>query len=123
MKRISSITNDAKQVVNLVLDDGSRVNMSLEFCPNQLAWFYSLTRGSFSVKNRRLVNSPNLLRQFRNIIPFGICCTVVDGYEILYQDDFVNGRVNLYTLNSNDVVETETLITLTLPNFVGYPLN
>ncbi len=122
MKQITSITNDANQLLTMVLDDGTRVNMTLSYWPAQLGWFYSLTYGAFEVSNRRMVNSPNMLRQFRSIIPFGLCCTVLDGYELLYQNDFTSGRASLYVLNPEDIIATETLITVTLPNFVGYPL-
>ncbi len=122
MKQITSITNDANQILSMVLDDGSKVNMSLNYWPNQSGWFYSLNYGQFSVSNRRMVNSPNMLRQFRSIIPFGLCCTIIDGYELIYQDDFTSGRASLYVLNSEDLISTETLITITLPEFVGYPL-
>lgn len=123
MKKITALTNDAKQSVNLVLDSGARVSMQINFIPNQVAWYYSLTYGTFNVNNMRLVNSPNMLRKFRNIIPFGIACTVLDGYEPIFQSDFTSGRATLYLLNQTDLTSTETLITLTLPNFVGYPLN
>lgn len=123
MKQIASITNDAKQNLSIILDSGIRVPMSLKYIPSQQGWFYSLTYQNFAVNNRRLVNSPNMLRQFRTIIPFGLCCTVLDGYEPLYQEDFSNGRVTLYILNQADVIETETLITLTLPTAVGFILN
>ena len=123
MKQITSVTNDANQILAVVLDDGTRVSMTLTYCPNQLGWFYSLTYGDFQVNDRRIVNSPNMLRQFRTIVPFGLACLVVDGYEPIYQSDFVSSRAALYILNEEDVAETETLITLTLPNFVGYPLN
>ncbi len=123
MKQITSVTNDASQVLSIVLDDGSKVNLTLTYVPSQLGWFYSITYGSFSCFNRRLVNSPNLLRQFRTFLSFGLACLVADGYEPVYQDDFTSGRVSLYVLNPEDILKTETLITLTLPNFVGYPLN
>lgn len=123
MKQIKSLTNDAKQIINLVLDDGSKVKMSIEFIPNQSGWFYSIESDDLTVYGRRLVNSPNLLRQFRNIISFGISCTAIDGFEPIYQDDFVNGRCSFFVLNSDDVVEVETLILDTLPNSVGYRLN
>lgn len=123
MKKISAITSDAKQSLNLILDDSSRVSMNINYIPSQAGWFYSLAYGdSFLVRNRRLVNSPNMLRAFRNIIPFGLACTVIDGYEPVYQDDFTGGRVSLFLLNQDEVAEVETLITVTLPNFTGYPL-
>ncbi len=123
MKKLTSFTNDAKQTLNLILDDESRVNMSLNYIDAQAGWFYSLTYGSFQANNMRLVNSPNMLRKFRNIIPFGLACLVSDGFEPVYLDDFTSGRVTMYLLNSTDVAETETLIIDTLPNFFGYPLS
>lgn len=123
MKKITALTNDAKQLLNLVLDDSSKVSMSINYVPSQDGWFYSLTYGTiFQVNNKRLVNSPNFLRAFREIIPFGLACTVIDGYEPVYQNDFTSGRVSMYLLNSEDVSQVETLITITIPNFIGYPL-
>ncbi len=123
MRQITSLTDDASQILTLVLEDGTRVNMTIQYVPNQEGWFYSLTYGAFIVNNRRLVNSPNMLRQFRNIIPFGLACTVLDGYEPVYQNDFTSARVSLYTLTTQDVLDVEDLIILTLPDFTGYPLS
>lgn len=123
MKKITSITDDYNQNHIFTLDDGSSVNFAINYVPSQLGWFYSVIYGQLSFDNMRIVNSPNMLRRFRNVIPFGLACTVVDGYEIVNLSDFVSGRASLYVLNPTDVSETETLITLTLPNFVGYPLN
>ncbi len=64
-----------------------------------------------------------MLRQFRNIIPFGLACVIADGFEPVYQDDFTSGRASLYLLNEADVAEVETLIIVTLPTFIGYPLS
>ena len=128
MKQITALTQDANQQVTLVLDDGSKVSMGMIYVPSQNGWFYTLSYGNLwpstnPLSMQRLINNPNILRKYRNLIPFGICCIVIDGYEPIYQSDFVSGRVNLYLLNQIDVAQTETLITLTLPNFVGYPLN
>lgn len=125
MNQITAFTDDAIQQITLVLPDGSTVPMTLNYIPAQQGWFYSITYGSagWGVSNRRIVNSPNMLREFRNIIPFGFCCTTIDGYEIINQSDFVSGRVNFYLLDPTDLMQTEILITETLPNFVNYPLN
>lgn len=123
MRLINSLTDDAKQLLSLVLEDQSRVQMRLNYIPAQAGWFYSLQYGDFIIYNRRLVNSPSVLRQFRNLIPFGLACIVSDGYEPVYQDDFASGRVSLYVLTEAEVVETEEFIIVTLPNFTGYPLS
>ena len=119
MKQITAFTEDANQELKIVLDDGSVVQMTLSYVPSQLGWFYTLTYGAWSSELMRIVNSPNMLRKYRNVIPFGLCCTVIDGYEVINLSDFVSGRVSLYQLNSTDVAQTETLITKTLPTVAG----
>ena len=125
MKLLTSFTGDYGQQLSFTLDDGSNVQMSLNYVPSQNGWFYSLVYPTlkWEVDNRRLVNSPNLLREFRNVIPFGLCCITTDGYEIINLSDLISGRASIYVLNSTDVLQTETLILNTLPNFVTYPLN
>jgi len=110
MKYIGTITNELKQNIKLITDDGSSIDLTLEYRPMRQGWYYSFTWGSFTVNNRRLVNSPNMLRQFREILTFGFSCTVSDGYEPIFQDDFVNGRAQFYLLNSDDVMEIEAKI-------------
>lgn len=111
MRQINAFTQDPKQNLTVVLEDGSKAQMSLRYVTNQAGWYYDLTYGSFSVANRRLVNSPNMLRQFRGVLPFGLALTVSDGYEPIYQDDFVTGRVLVYVLSQADVLGVEALIT------------
>ena len=110
MRLLDSITSDPNQSFKIALDDGTKVNFSLTYKQGQLGWFYSLTYGSFQIKNRRIVNSPNMLRAFREIIPFGLACVVLDLQEPLYVDDFSGGRVELYILNPEDVAMVEANI-------------
>lgn len=56
-----------------------------------------------STNCRRITNSPNLLRDKKNIYPFGIACSVEDGEEPWFLSDFKNGRATLYFMNKNDV--------------------
>jgi len=110
MKQITNISNDANQTLTAVLDDGSKLFITLNYKSNQQGWFYSMKYGTFILNNRRLVLSPNLLRQFRGIISFGIACNVNDGYEPVYIEDFSTGRVSLYVLDSTDIATAETVI-------------
>lgn len=119
MKQITTLTNNARQTFNAVLDDGSIVIINLVYTPANSCWNYSFQYGSFISSNRKLVVSPNLLRAFRNILPFGLALVTSDGYEAIYQNDFVNLRASLYTLNSADIVKAEELITLTMPTVSG----
>lgn len=107
---IDIITNDPKQDLKLILEDGSKLQLKLVYIENQQGWFYSFIHPKLTVNNRRLVNSPNMLRQFRDIINFGLCCIVSDGSEPIFLDDFKNKRALFYTLNSTDVTTVEEFL-------------
>jgi hypothetical protein len=111
VKLIDSITKDPNQIVTIVLEDGSRITLTLVYKENQRGWFSSISYGTiFNVNNRRIVSSPNMLRAFRGIINFGLACVISDGYEPVFVDDFSTGRAKLYTLNQTDVDFVETTV-------------
>lgn len=112
MKKIGTITDAPNQNVVIVLDDGTKINLVLNYYSNQSGWFYSFNynNGQFIVNNRRLVTSPNMLYAFQNIIPFGIAVTTTDGYEPIFIDDFITGRASFYVLNQLDVAGITTAI-------------
>lgn len=116
MRKVTNINSDSKQKFNFVLENGTIVTVQLNYVDNQGGWFYSLSYPltGFSLNNRRLINSPNMLRSFRRIIPFGLACIVSDGQEPIYQDDFINERCSIYFLNSTEILTVETIIKDTL---------
>ena len=108
MNQIDNLSNDANQLVTLVLDDGSTVSMSLQYMPTIQRWAVGFTYGDFSAQGMNLCIHPNLLRSWRHIIPFGIACNTIDGADPLYIDDFASGRAALYLLTQAEVAEFET---------------
>jgi hypothetical protein len=110
MKTITGLTDQPKQQTGLVLSDGSRAVLTLEYRANQLGWFYDITWDSFTLNGQRLVTSPNILRQFRNKLPFGIAVVTTDNVEPLRQTDFAAGVATLYLLDSTDVSDIETTV-------------
>ena len=50
------------------------------------------------LNNMRIVNSPNMLHQYRNKIPFGLACFSITQREPNLQDDFSNAASTLYIL-------------------------
>ena len=107
MRLINNLTDNVNQTSRIILEDGSELNITLIYMENQQGWFYSLTWGSFVINNKRLVVGLNILRQFRDLIPFGLACNSIDGYEPIYADDFSIGRIKVYTLNASDVLTIE----------------
>ena len=110
MTWINTLTNSANQSMILKLGTGALVNFSIKYFPNQQGWYYSFNYGSFTINNRRLVVGANLLRAFRNLLPFGFACLTKDGYEPVYQNDFANGRAQFYLLNAADVQSVEATV-------------
>jgi len=110
MNRIDIITDNPKQTMEIVLEDGTSFQLDIRYVDNQSGWFYSITYGDFELLNRRVVNSPNMIRMFRTVIPFGLSCIVNDGQEPVFIEDFKNGRAKLYTLNEEDVALAETVV-------------
>lgn len=111
--QIINFTADPNQNIIIVLDDGTSINMTLNYSAGQQGWFYSFNynNGEYVVNNRRLVTSPNMLSQFSNIIEFGFALTTTDGYEPVFLDDFVSGRASFYILESQDVqIIADTII-------------
>lgn len=119
MQQVTAITDDPNQTIGIILQDGSTVQMILNYIPAQKGWFYSLSYGAFAANLMRIVVSPNLIRKYKNIIPFGVAVTTIDGYEVVNQSDFVSGRASLYVLNPIDMASVENLITVTIPNQLG----
>lgn len=103
MLQINNITNDPRQTFILVGENQEHINFTLYYQPTQRGWFFDISYGSFSASGLRLSSSINALRQFRNLIPFGLLVLTEDGYEPYYLNDFESGRVTLYLLNANDV--------------------
>lgn len=110
MKFINAITSDPIQQMTLISESGVPVVLTLRFVQNQQGWFYSLESEVFTAYNKRLIAGPNLLRQHRNIIDFGIAVITDDKLEPVMVDDFVSGRASLFWLNSDDVSYAESVI-------------
>ena len=111
MRQITSISDDSKQAMSIVLDNGEKIAFSLEYISNQRGWFMSFVYGDrLTVKGHRIVTSPNMLRAFKESVPFGISCVTNDKQEPINLDDFSTGRCTLYLLNSDDVEDVENNI-------------
>jgi hypothetical protein len=111
---ITGLTTQSAQVSFLLLEDGSRAKLSLFYRPQQLGWFYDITWPGnerlpvpFASLGNRLVASPNLLRQFRKLIPFGLMLYTIDNLEPMGRTCFVDGTADLILLNAADVLELE----------------
>lgn len=107
MRRITEISNEPKQEMSFQLDDGSLITLRFYFVDSQIGWFMDVEYKGTITNGRRITNCPNILRDKKNIYPFGVACTIDDGEEPWFIDDFQTGRANLYILDESDVQYVE----------------
>lgn len=111
MLQITELTSEPKQIQTLTLPDGTDVVLSIEYKPMQSGWFIeSITHENWVARNLRIVTSPNMLRQYKNQIPFGLACFVTDGHEPVLQEDFSQARAQLFILTAEEVDDYEEIL-------------
>lgn len=107
MKQITDIDSDPRQRFQTQIDGGTLATFEFWFSDVNIGWYFTVSYEDFASSNLRLVTSPNCLNTYRNLIPFGLACVTDDGYEPWFLDDFVNGRVRVYILNQDEVLEVQ----------------
>lgn len=107
---MTSLTESPNQIHQLVLENNETADFTLRYYPRMLGWFFDISYGDTTINNVKVVLHPNILRQFRNILPFGITFyTDNKSYvEPFQKSDFATGRVKMGILNSEEVVLTES---------------
>lgn len=103
-----NLGNEPKQEITVMLSDNSRIPLSFEYRPNQLGWFFGFEYNDNKYTNIRLTTSYNILRAYRNWLPFGLRCDTLDGLEPMDLADFTNGYASIFILTPEDVNTTET---------------
>lgn len=109
MYKFTSLGNEPRQQVTMILDDNSRVVFTFEYRANQLGWFFGYQYEDYTQENIRLVTSYNMLRAYNARLPFGLRCDTVDGEEPMDIEDLTNGYATLYLLTRADcrAIESE----------------
>lgn len=108
MTTLSGITNSPSHSASFVVQATSEtVYITLSWSPTQSAWYLSFTYGSLVVNGLRISTGVNLLRQWRNLLPFGIAIVTLDGYDPKTLNAFSSGGASIYVLTSSEVATAE----------------
>lgn len=107
MYQFTQLDNNAKQEITMLLDDNSRVTFNFEYKPNQMGWFFGVKYNEINYQNIRLVTAYNLLRAYRNYLPFGLRVDTQGEQEPTDQNDFINNFAVVYLLTQEDVETVE----------------
>lgn len=109
--QISGITDDVVQVQNVTIYDGSQISFQMRWSYSNLAWFFDyFTWNSFTLNSFQITNQPNMLRQWKNILTFGLACISTKSREPQLQSDFIVGNSNLYVLTATEVQVYEAIL-------------
>lgn len=103
MYQITQLGNEPRQEIEMILDNQTRIKFRFEYKANLLGWFFGFQYGDVNYQNIRLTTSVNILRAYRNWMPFGLRCDTADDEEPMNIDDFVNGYAKVYLLTKADV--------------------
>lgn len=108
---IPQITNAPNQQLTVSLPDGSSFVMNLYYMPQQYGWFITnFVYGDFTLNSLRITNNPNMLRQWKNSLAFGLACFSTSLREPTQQNDFASGASNLYVLTAAEVQAYEEFL-------------
>lgn len=107
MIRVDNLTDQADQIVNVVLGDGTILTLELYFNPATERWTVDVSHETLTVAGVNICNFPNLLRAWRNVVAFGLACATTTGQDPTNVEDFVNGNATLFVLDAADVQGVE----------------
>lgn len=110
MQQITSITSYPCQEMQLVLDNNETVDFKIYYNARTQNWFFDLVYKEIKINCVKIVLHPNILRQFRKFIPFGIMFSANDKVEPFQDTSFANGDCIMYVLNSEEVQQIEDSI-------------
>lgn len=108
--QITNLTNFADQVTQIQLSDGSVATMELIYQGAAERWIMNISYGSFVKNGLNVCTYPNVLRQWKNILPFGLMFATADQTDPFDINDFSTGRVSVFLLDSTDVASVESQI-------------
>lgn len=108
--QITNLTNFADQITQLQLPDGTIATMELIYQGATERWITNVSYGSFTANSIGLCCYPNILRQWKEILPFGIACVTADQTDPFDINDFSTGRVSIYLLDQTDISTIENTV-------------
>lgn len=107
---VSQVSDNAFQTMVLQMPDGSTGALNLYYRASAPRWFFDFLHPALpqgGPKGNGLTLSPNLLRPWKNLVPFGLACVTLDGQDPVGSEDFINGDATLYVLDETGVLTIE----------------
>ena len=107
MEQVTNLTSSIKQQMELILPNDETCDFFLHYNGRMQAWYFSFTYKDITAANLKVCLHPNILRQFRRLIPFGIAFASNNLVEPFQEASFSSGACNMYILDTDEVQEVE----------------
>jgi len=105
MTTITGLTDQPKQQSTVVLPDGSQVSLYLEYRSQSAGWVLDVAWQTFGVNGLRLTASPNVMRKWQNIVPFGLAVLTAGNAEPVTLAALADGTTTLLLLDPTDIAQ------------------
>jgi hypothetical protein len=115
MQLLNVLTDDADQKVSVSLPDGSLMQLEFIYRPGIQRWTVDINYGTFQLVGFILACGPNILRQWRNLLPYGMAVQSTDLIDPVLISDFLNGRISVYILWEAELQQVETQVLFPVP--------
>lgn len=106
--QLTNLSNFADQTLVLQLPDGTTANLELIYQGASERWLMNISYASFTRNGLNICCYPNMLRQYKEILPFGLAFVTVDQTDPVDINDFSTGRVLVYLLDQSDIASIES---------------
>jgi len=111
MKRLDGIRATGVQDFSTVIENGDSIKITLSYNAAIQSFDFDLEWQDFVLKGNRIYSSPNLLSQYKNIIPFGLAVITEGTGDPFLINDFAKDRANIYILSLDEVQEVSDYYT------------
>lgn len=108
MKLLDNLTTDAYQQVTFTLPDGSLAQLQFNYLAGIQRWSVNVQHPLLTLNGVNLVVSPNILRQWKNLVPFGMAILSTTGLDPMNITDLSDGTILVEMLSADEVQLVET---------------
>lgn len=115
MQLLNSLSDAADELITVPLPDGSVLQLEFIYRAGIQRWSMNVSHPLLTLNNFNLAMGPNILRQWRNLVPFGMAVDSTIGLDPMNLEDFVNGYSLVYVLSAAEVAQVEADILAPIP--------
>jgi hypothetical protein len=114
MQTITDIGQEAKQKHIIITENNEQFDLELFYSSVWQGWFcnisYANGNKTLTINGTRITTHINILRQWENVLPFGLMCECDDNQEPMFIEDFASGRARLSILTPEEVKQINNLV-------------